>query len=101
MPSRLNTGPDDLVKAYGRALLAEGCGPAGRAPDIWYLNLVYFTGPVRDARALTKLIAARREAYVTDLRVTDIQLVRWHHTNTGMAPAVLTSVKPPQPSQTI
>lgn len=88
---------DDLVEAYSRALLAEGCGLAGRAPDIWYLNLVYFTGPVRDAHTLTEFIAARRDAYVTDLWVTDIQLVRWHHTSTGMEPAVLTSVKPAQP----
>jgi hypothetical protein len=96
-----DTGPDDLVEAYGRALSAEGCGLAGRAPDIWYLNLVYFTGPVRDAQALTEWIAARREAYVTNLQVTDIQLVRWHHTNTGMAPEVLTAVKPHQPGETI
>lgn len=91
-----DTAADDLARAFSRALLAEGCGPVGRPPDIWYLNLVYFTGLVRDARALTELIASLREAHVTDLQVADIQLVRWYHTHTGMAPAVLASVTSPQ-----
>ena len=37
-----DAAPDNLAKDLTAALRAEGCGHAGRAPDIWYVNLVYF-----------------------------------------------------------
>lgn len=87
-----DTAPIDLAQELGAAFSAEGCGQAGRAPDIWYFNLVYFTGPVRDAQALIEWVTERREAKVTDVLVEDIQLVRWRHTSSGMVPVVLASV---------
>lgn len=50
-----DTVPDDLAQAYSAALSAEGYDQAGLTPDIWYFNLVYFTGPIRDAQALRLL----------------------------------------------
>ena len=83
--------PGKLAQDLTAALRAEGCGHAGRAPDAWYVNLVYFTGPVRDPRGLVEWVAARRAAKVTDLLVADIQLVRWRHIGDGMIPVVLAS----------
>lgn len=89
-----DTVPDDLAQAYSAALSAEGCGQAGLTPDIWYFNLVYFTGPIRDAQALIEWVTERREAKVANVLVTDIQLVRWRYTSTGMVPIVLASAMP-------
>jgi hypothetical protein len=86
-----DAAPDNLVQDLAAALRAEGCGQAGRAPDIWYLNLVYFTGPVRDPHGLVEWVAARRETKVTDVLVEDIQLVQWRHMGDGMIPVVLAS----------
>jgi hypothetical protein len=86
-----DTAPDNLAEDLTAALSAEGCGDAGRAPDIWYVNLVYFAGPVRDPHGLVEWVAARRETKVTDVLVEDIQLVRWRHISDGMIPVVLAS----------
>lgn len=83
-----------LASAFRAALQARGCD-RGRPPDIWYLNLVYFTGPVRDAQGLIDWVGARREMAVTDLLVTDLQIARWSYTGNGMRPVVLASVAPP------
>ena len=86
-----DAAPDNLAKDLTAALRAEGCGHAGRAPDIWYFNLVYFTRPVRDPHGLVEWVAARRVTKVTDVLVEDIQLVRWRHIGDGMIPVVLAS----------
>ena len=80
---------DELAAAFGASLLAEGCSDAGITPDIWYVNLVYFTGPIRDPPQLMAWVAARRRMKITDLQVTGIQIVRWEYTGTGMVPIVL------------
>jgi hypothetical protein len=77
---------DELAAAFGASLLAEGCPDAGITPDIWYVNLVYFTGPIHDPPHLVAWIAARRQMEITDLQVTGIQIVRWEYTGTGMVP---------------
>jgi hypothetical protein len=84
----------DLASAFGAALSDGGWQAAGRPPDIWYFNMVYFTGPVRDAADLIDWVAARRRTWVADVLVTDIQITRWRHTSTGMLPVVLASVAP-------
>ena len=45
-----NQGLSALAGACA-ALIAGGCHEAGSTPDIWYFNLLYFTGPIRDAEA--------------------------------------------------
>jgi hypothetical protein len=87
---------DNLAEAFRATLAAGGLPAAGATPAIWYLNLVYYTGPVRDAGTLIDWVAARRHAMVTDILVTDIQIMRWRHTSTGMVPVILASAKPPQ-----
>jgi hypothetical protein len=74
---------------------AEGCREAGSAPALWYVNLVYFTGPVRAADDLAAWTEARQQLKVTDVRVTQMQVVRWHYTSTGMMPVVLASARLP------
>ncbi len=68
---------DGLADAATAGLAAAGLPGIGRAADIWYVNLVYFTGLVRDPGALVDWVAARRVTAVTGLRVTEIQLARW------------------------
>jgi hypothetical protein len=86
-----DSAPDNLAQDFTATLSADECGHSGRAPDIWYFNLVYFTGPVRDPHSLVEWVAARRETKVTDVLVEDIQLVRWRHIGDGMIPVVLAS----------
>ena len=86
---------DDLAAAFYAALSADGLQAAGYTPDIWYFNLVYFTGPVRDAADLIDWVAARRAAALADVLVTDLQIARWRYTGTGMRPVVLASATPP------
>ena len=80
---------DQLAAAFDAALLAEGCSDAGTMPGIWYVNLVYFTGPIRDPPHLVAWVAARRQMEITELQVTGMQIVQWDYTGTGMVPAVL------------
>lgn len=88
-----DTAADDLAAAFDMALHAQGCRDAGAIPGLWYVNLVYFTGPVRDAEELIGWVEARRVMHVADVRVTGLQIVRWQYTATGMVPIVLASLR--------
>jgi hypothetical protein len=82
---------DDLAATFDAALHAEGCDEAGSTPALWYVNLAYFTGPVRAPDDLAAWTEARRQMTVTEVRVTEVQVARWQHTTTGMMPVVLAS----------
>jgi len=86
-----DSAADDLAAAFDTALRAAGCRDAGSIPGLWYLNLAYFTGPVRDADELIGWVESRRTMHVADVRVAGSQIVRWQYTATGMAPIVLAS----------
>ena len=83
---------DDLAAMFDAALHAEGCHEAGSTPILWYVNLVYFTGPVHAADDLAAWTEARQQMKVTDVRVAEAQIVRWQYTVTGMMPVALASV---------
>lgn len=82
---------DDLAAMFDAALHAEGCHAAGSTPVLWYVNLVYFTGPVHAADELAAWTEARQQMKVTDVRVAEAQIVRWQCTITGMMPVALAS----------
>lgn len=82
---------DDLAAAFDAALRAEGCDEAGSTPVLWYVNLVYFAGPVRAADDLAAWTEARQQLKVTDFQVTEMQIARWQYTITGMMPVALAS----------
>jgi hypothetical protein len=86
---------DALAEAFADLLASAGMPGIGRPADIWYVNLVYFTGPVRDAAALVDWVAARRTAVLMDLRVTEIQLTRWRYAGDGMVPVPILSIEVP------
>lgn len=86
---------DDLAARFDAALHAEGCPETGSIPAFWYVNLVYFTGPVHAAEDLAAWTEARQQMTVTDVRVTEMQLVRWQHTVTGMMPLALAAASLP------
>ena len=52
---------------------------------------MYFTCPVHAADELAAWTEARQQMKVTDVRVTEIQIVRWQYTVTGMMPVALAS----------
>jgi hypothetical protein len=81
---------DDLATIFDAALHAGGCHQAG-SPVLWYVNLVYFTGPVQGPDELAAWTEARQQMKVTDVRVTEMQIVRWQYTTTGMMPVALAS----------
>ena len=82
---------DDLAARFDAALSAEGCRDAGSTPALWYVNLVYFTGPVRAAGELAAWAEACQQMKVTEVQVTEMQITRWQYTGTGMMPVVLAS----------
>ncbi|MGH3260132.1 MAG: hypothetical protein ACRDOU_32825 [Streptosporangiaceae bacterium] len=82
---------DDLAVRFDAALHAEGCYEAGSTPALWYVNLVYFTGPVPAADELDAWTEARRQMKVTDVQVAEMQIARWQYTTTGMMPVALAS----------
>lgn len=82
---------DDLAAKFDTALNAQGCHEAGSTPVLWYVNLVYFTGPVHAADDLAGWTEARQQMRVIDVRVTEMQIVRWQYTAAGMTPVALAS----------
>jgi hypothetical protein len=88
-----DTAADDLAAAFDTALHAEECRDAGAIPGLWYVNLAYFTGPVRATEELIGWVEARRAMHVADVRVTGLQIVRWQYTATGMVPIALASFR--------
>jgi hypothetical protein len=82
---------DDLATIFDAALHAEGCHEAGSTPALWYVNLVYFTGPVHAADELAAWTEARQQMKVTDARATEMQIVQWQYSVTGMMPIALAS----------
>jgi hypothetical protein len=88
-----DTAADDLAAAFDVALHAEGCRDAGAIPSLWYVNLAYFTGPVRAAEELIGWVEARRVRHIAHVLVTRLQIVRWHYTATGMVPIGLASFR--------
>ena len=89
----VGTAASDLAAAFDTALRAQGCSDAGAKPSLWYVNLAYFTGPVRDSEELIGWVEARRAMHVADVRVTRLQIVRWQYTASGMVPVALASVR--------
>jgi hypothetical protein len=57
-----DTTAGDLAAAFDMALHAQGCRDAGTIPGLWYVNLAYYTGPVRDAEELIGWVEAAGDA---------------------------------------
>ena len=91
MPSRLILPLTTWPPYSTRRCTPGGCHEAGSTPVLWYVNLVYFTCPVHAADELAAWTEARQQMKVTDVRVTEIQIVRWQYTVTGMMPVALAS----------
>jgi hypothetical protein len=90
-----DSAADELAEAFAGELASAGMPHIGRPADIWYVNLVYFTGPVRDTAALVEWVAAHRDAFLTDLQVTEIRLTRWLYSGDGMEPVPMLSIDVP------
>jgi hypothetical protein len=70
--------PVDAAPWVFMADLTEALGPlasyeSGR--DIWYVNLVHFTGPIGDPDGLVEWVAAHRSVPPIEFAVPDVELV--------------------------
>lgn len=86
-------GKGDRPAPVHAAVHVQGCRDAGAIPGLWYVNLAYFTGPIRDAEQLIGWVEARRKMEVADVRVTRLQIAGWQYTATGMVPTALAAVR--------
>jgi hypothetical protein len=90
----LCTSPSDHTAERFAALLAEELADdawfeAGFDRDIWYSNLVHFTRPPSDARALVDWVASRRDMDMGSSVHTCADLVAWTFTGRHMVPETL------------
>lgn len=89
----LNAAADELATRFGAMLGDDGWYEADVHRDIWYANLVHFTGPVADPSGLIDWVSARRRLAVGDTKMDTAEVAAWRHTATGMAPERLAAVR--------
>ncbi len=70
----------------------EGWFEQGRVRDIWYLNLIHFTGPIDDPTGLVRWVD---EQDAPDLAVesASLQVARWDFDGDGMIPSELAGAR--------
>ncbi|BFP54630.1 hypothetical protein OG554_15900 [Streptomyces griseus] len=74
-------------------LASDGWFEAGFTRDIWYSNLVHFTGLPENSQALVEWVAARRNLNLGTSVHTFADLVSWTFDGRHMEPATLGSEK--------
>ncbi|WGP10669.1 hypothetical protein [Streptomyces sp. SH5] len=88
---------DDAVERFAGCLAEELAGDgwfeAGFTRDIWYANLVHFTGLPEHPQALVEWVAARRSLDLGASVHTSAELVSWTFNGRHMVPATLGSGK--------
>jgi hypothetical protein len=98
---------DDRADRF-RAVLAEELGPDGwmedqlPARDIWYLNLLHFTGDVRTPDALIAWVSERRDLDLGPVLLDSVSVVRFQLSlapTPGMRPVVLADIALGAPAQ--
>jgi hypothetical protein len=84
---------DDLAARFDAALLAEECHETGSTPFCG--TSTWCTSPARSTPRMTcRLTETRQHMKVTDVRITEMQIVRWQYTTTGITPVALASASP-------
>jgi hypothetical protein len=87
-----NDQPARLAKALGGALGSDGWFEKDRLRDIWYVNLVHFSGPVVNPPGLVHWVERFAVPASFKVRGGSLEVVRWHFDGIRMMPATLTSV---------
>lgn len=86
---------DDAIERFAgylaEELTSDGWFEAGFTRDIWYANLVHFTGLPENPQALVEWVAARRSLDLGASVHTFADLVSWTFTGRHMVPATLGS----------
>lgn len=84
---------DTTIERFAEYLMEEladdGWFEAGFNRDIWYSNLVHFTGSPADPGALVEWVTARRHLDLGSSVHTYADLVAWKFNNRHMVPATL------------
>jgi hypothetical protein len=84
--------PSRLAKALGDALGSDGWFERDRVRDIWYVNLVHFSGPVASPPDLVDWVERFALPTSFTVRGRSLDVVRWQFDGIRMMPATLTSV---------
>ncbi|MEV8445059.1 hypothetical protein [Streptomyces parvus] len=88
---------DDAIERFAEYLAEELAGDgwfeAGFIRDIWYANLVHFTGPPDIPQTLVEWVAARRSLDLGASMHTCADLISWTFNGRHMVPATLGSAK--------
>jgi hypothetical protein len=82
----VDAGPWLFMAELGKALGPLASYEDGR--DIWYVNLVHFTGPIADPEGLVEWVAAHRSVPPVGFAVPDVELVTFDLAPDGV-PAVV------------
>lgn len=80
---------DRVSTALAEALGPQGWFEAARVRDIWYLNLVHFTGPIADPPALVRWVDAHDTAAGWAVTASALEVVRWEWDGHQMVPKAL------------
>jgi hypothetical protein len=79
----------ELATALGEELGPDGWHEADFNRDIWYANLVHFTGPIADPEGLVGWAADRRRRGFGETKITEIELMRWAYDGRQVVPVEL------------
>lgn len=81
--------PNCLVRSLASALGVDGWFEQDRVRDIWYVNLVHFTGPVAYPAALARWVARFPVDPSFCVRGRSLDIVRWQFDGARMQPQLL------------
>lgn len=75
-----------LAAALEEALGQEGWFEKGRPRDIWYLNVVHFTGSIADPRGLVQWVETRDGSEGSPVHAESLEAVQWEFERQQMLP---------------
>lgn len=91
---------DRLAATLEQALGPDGWFERNRVRDIWYLNLVHFTGPIADVDRLAQWVDTYDSVQGWQVDANSLEAVRWDFDGLRMIPRPLARVPlgaPPDP----
>jgi hypothetical protein len=85
----VDTAAGELATALGEELGPDDWHEADFNRDIWYANLVHFTGPIADRAGLVEWAGSRRHLVIGETKVDELDLVRWAYDGRQVVPVTL------------
>ena len=93
----LDAAADDFAAALGEELGPDGWYENEFNRNIWYANLVHFTGPIADPRGLVEWVRARRlgDLEVNHFAASAVELIRWSYNGRQVLPVGIAAIPLP------